>query len=441
MPITRFAPSPTGFLHIGGARTCLFNWLYARNTGGKFILRIEDTDIKRSEQKYLDEILDSLKWLGMDWDELYHQAERFPVYLEYAEKLLKDGLAYREDQAIIFRVPENRDVTIHDLIHDKIVVNTETIKDQVLIKSDGSPAYNFCCAVDDALMGVTHVIRGDDHISNTPKQVLLYEALGFNLPKFAHIPMILGEDKARLSKRHGATAISEYRRQGYLPEALVNYLALLGWNPGNNRELFSRDHLVKQFSMKRVNNTAAIFDVNKLNWINGQYIKTIEPEKLTDFIEPLLKEEGYIKEGVDRNWLTGLISLYKTRLNTLQDFSRLAGFFFNDQARHDEEAVAKFLNTREAAENLDLLREKIKDVELFTAGEIEKNVRELVEQREIPAGQLIHPARVALTGGTVSPGIFEVMEFLGKDKCLIRMEDSAKKIRTRMDLKEKLSGL
>ncbi|MDD2654461.1 MAG: glutamate--tRNA ligase family protein, partial [Candidatus Omnitrophica bacterium] len=275
----RFAPSPTGNLHIGGARTALFNWLYAKSQKGQFILRIEDTDAKRSAQQYLDEILFSLKWLGFDWDEIYYQSKRQDIYKEYAGKLVKEAKATHSEGAIIYTVPE-RKIKVYDLIRGEIEFDAEDIKDQVLMKSDGTPTYNFACVVDDATMNITHVIRGDDHISNTPKQIMLYEALGFNLPKFAHLPLILGKDGGRLSKRTGATAISEYRNMGYLPEALVNYLMLLGWSPDANQEIVPIERAIKNFSIKKVNKTAAVFSIEKLNWINNQYLKKIDENKL-----------------------------------------------------------------------------------------------------------------------------------------------------------------
>ncbi|MFH1062302.1 MAG: glutamate--tRNA ligase [Candidatus Omnitrophota bacterium] len=421
MPVVRFAPSPTGFLHIGGARTCLFNWLYARSTNGKFILRIEDTDQVRSEKRYLDEILDSLKWLGLDWDELYYQSERFAIYQEHAKKLLDCGKAYKDGEAIIYRIPENTQIKFFDVLRGEITIGTEQLKDQVLMKSDGSPAYNFCCVVDDALMEMTHIIRGDDHIANTPKQIMLYEALGFKLPKFVHIPMIHGEDGSRMSKRHGATAISEYRKQGYLPEALVNYLALLGWNPGNDKEMFSLKTLVKEFSLKRVNKTAAIFDMIRLSWVNGQYIKEMDIDKLTEMIIPSLREKGYISDTYDKKWLTGLIDLYKTRLPTLEHFPKLAGFFFTDEIEYDQEAVDKFLKIDNACDYLEKFTQALEKSNPFDKQQIEANVRSLVNSLGINAGDMIHPVRVALTGGSVSAGIFEVIEFLGKEKSIARL--------------------
>lgn len=441
MPVVRFAPAPTGFLHIGGARTCLFNWLYARNTNGRFILRIEDTNKSKFEQRYLDEILESLKWLGLDWDELFFQSKRFDIYQEYAQKLLKGGGAYKEGEAIIYKIPEKVEIKFFDVLRGEIATDTEQLKDQVLIKSDGSPAYNFCCVVDDALMGITHIIRGDDHIANTPKQIILYEALEFKLPKFVHIPMIHGEDGTKMSKRHGATAISEYKKQGFLPQSLVNYLALLGWNPGNNKEIFSQKELIKEFSLKRINKTAAIFDINRLSWINGQYIKNLDVDELTNLIIPFLKEKDFIDDSVDKTWLRGLVGLYKTRLPTLEHFPKLAGFFFQDFVHYDQEAVDKFLLTENSTAYLEEFRKALQQVEDFRQKEIEEAIRNLVSRLGIKAGDVIHPVRVALTGTTVSPGIFEVIEFLGREKSIGRLEKVIKKVRTRGAMFDKLSEL
>jgi glutamyl/glutaminyl-tRNA synthetase len=292
----RFAPSPTGFLHIGGSRTALFNWLFAKNQNGKFILRIEDTDQKRSKPEYLDEILDSLKWLGMDWDEVYYQGKRFPLYKESAQKLLEQSQAYIDKGAIIYKV-KPRQVEINDLVYGKIQFDSSLIKDQVLIKSDGTPTYNFACVVDDADMEISHVIRGDDHISNTPKQIILYEALGLALPAFAHIPLILNKEGGRLSKRTGATAVSDYRKQGFLPEAVVNYLLLLGWSPGANQEIVSKEEAIKKFSLANINKTAASFDIDKFRWINSQYIKKADSQILADLLSPILLKKKIYSAG------------------------------------------------------------------------------------------------------------------------------------------------
>jgi glutamyl-tRNA synthetase len=427
----RFAPSPTGNLHIGGARTALFNWLFARAKEGKFILRIEDTDKGRSKKEYLDEILFSLKWLGFQWDEVYYQSQRFTIYKEYAEKLLKAGAAYVEKsenntQAIIFKVIPQK-VKINDLIRGEIEFDSETIKDQVLIKSDGTPTYNFACVVDDATMDITHVIRGDDHISNTPKQALLYKALGFSLPGFAHLPLILGEEGGRLSKRTGATAISDYRRMGYLAPALVNYLLLLSWSPGDNREIIDTDEAIKLFDIGDVNKTAATFDMGKLNWINNQYLKKEPAGRLTDEIIPLLAEKGYIdKDNFDRNYIASLVQLFQGRLTTLNDFPDWADFFLLEEIKIDPQAKEKFLS-KDLSREFALFCERLKALDNFAIADIEQAFRGLVSELGIESKALIHPVRVALTGKTIGPGLFEVIYYLGKERTLKRLSKFIKK--------------
>ena len=419
----RFAPSPTGNLHIGGARTALFNWLYARAKGGKFILRIEDTDAKRSEKKYLDEIEYSLTWLGFDWDEIYFQSKRFEIYKELAEKLVAEGKAEHNEGAIIFKVPSKK-IKIVDLIHGDIEFDAETIKDQVLIKSDGTPTYNFACVVDDAQMNITHVIRGDDHISNTPKQILLYEALGYKIPEFAHLPLILSGEGGRMSKRKGATAISEYRAMGYLASALVNYLLLLGWSPGKNQELVDLKTAVKQFNITKANKTSATFDLDKLDWINSQYIKKENPEKILEFLLPILQEKNYIKEGFDRNYLLSLIKLYQARMPRLVDFIDWADFFFIGEVVLTPELVEKHFN-QDFSKEFSLLAERLIKLDNFTPEQIEKSFRDLVTELGIQAKVLVHPVRVALTGKEIGPGLFETMYFLGKEKTIDRLKKVA----------------
>jgi glutamyl-tRNA synthetase len=442
----RFAPSPTGNLHIGGARTALFNWLFAKSKDAKFVLRIEDTDAKRSKKEYLDEILFSLKWLGFEWDELYHQSERFAIYREHAEKLLAQGKAYEAEKmiieaadeggeedtegepcasepaagggrAIIFKVPQEK-VMVTDLIRGEIEFDTSVIKDQVLIKSDGTPSYNFACVVDDALMGITHVIRGDDHISNTPKQILLYNAFGFTVPQFAHLPLILSKEGGRLSKRKGATAISEYREMGYLPEALVNFLLLLGWSPGANREILPIQEAIKLFTIKHINKTAAVLDMDKLNWINNQYLKNADPDKLTAEVIPLLTDAGLIaKEGYDRAFIRSLVVLFRERLTLLKDFPKFVDFFFvpDEQLQIDPEAQEKYLS-RDFSREFSLFAGRLGALEKFDIPEIEKCFREMVAELQVPVKELIHPVRVALTGKTVGPGLFDVIYYLGKQR-------------------------
>jgi len=421
----RFAPSPTGYLHIGGARTALFNWLYAKAKGGEFILRIEDTDKLRSKQEYVDEILNSLKWLGFDWGEVYYQGQRFEIYREYAQRLLKDGQAYLEStpgkgEAIIFKVNPQA-IKIHDLIRGEIEFDATTIKDQVLIKSDGTPTYNFACVVDDVLMNITHVIRGDDHISNTPKQILIYEALGFKVPYFAHLPLIMGMTGGRLSKRTGATAISDYRRLGYLPEALVNYLLLLSWSPGENRELIDIREATKLFDITDVNKTAATFDLRKLNWINNQYLKKADPHKLSDTIVPLLVEKGYInKDNFDREYLISLVKLFQERISTINDFVDWADFFFLKEVKVEPEAREKFLK-KDLSREFELFSAQLQALDTFDVSAIENVFRKLVEELGLEAKDLIHPIRVALTGKTIGPGLFEVIYYLGQERTKERL--------------------
>ncbi|MFA5096482.1 MAG: glutamate--tRNA ligase [Candidatus Omnitrophota bacterium] len=428
----RFAPSPTGNLHIGGARTALFNWLYARAKGGKFILRIEDTDRLRSKEEFVDEILNSLTWLGFNWDEIYYQSKRFDAYTAAAEKLLSEGKAYKEKspdkpgEAIIFRVPQQK-MQIRDLIRGQIEFDTGLIKDQVLIKSDGTPTYNFACVVDDADMRITHVIRGDDHISNTPKQALLYAALGFPLPEFAHLPLIMGMEGGRLSKRTGATAISDYRRMGYLPAALVNYLLLLSWSPGNDVEVIRIEEAIKLFDVTQVNRTAAAFDLKKLNWMNNQYLKNVDPQELCGILLPALIEKNYIgKDDPDREYLLSLVKLFQPRLTTVNDFYDWADFFFVRELTIDPEAQAKFL-ARDLSAEFALFIEKLDKLGKFDILSIEAAFRCLVEELKIESKALIHPLRVALTGKTIGPGLFEVIYYLGKERTRERLQRWIKK--------------
>ncbi|MFH0762345.1 MAG: glutamate--tRNA ligase [Candidatus Omnitrophota bacterium] len=422
----RFAPSPTGSLHIGGARTCLFNWLYARALNGRFILRIEDSDKLRSKKEHLDEILDSLGWLGFKWDEIYYQSQRLAVYREYAEKLLQSEAAYIErseegKEAVIFRVKPQK-ITIKDLIRGEIEFQAESIKDQVLIKSDGTPTYNFACVVDDASMNITHVIRGDDHISNTPKQILLYNALGFSVPEFAHLPLILGAEGGRLSKRTGATAISDYRKMGYLPAALVNYLLLLSWSPGANREIIGIKEAVKIFDIKGVNKSAATFDLNKLNWLNNQYLKKEDAEILVDAVIPLLIEKEYIaKDNFDRDYIVSLVKLFQARLTTVNDFAEWADFFFVQDIQIDPKAQEKYLGT-DLSKEFAMFIQRLDALGKFEVETIEAAFRSMVCELGIEAKVLIHPVRVALTGKTVGPGLFEVIYYLGRQRTKERLE-------------------
>lgn len=416
----RFAPSPTGFLHIGGARTALFNWMYARAQNGQFILRIEDTDQVRSKEEYLQEILESMKWLGLNWDEFYKQSERFDIYRKYAKQLLDEGKAYKDGEAVILKVPE-KTIKMYDLIRDEISVETSEIKDQVLMKSDGSPTYSFACVVDDALMEISCVIRGEDHISNTPKQILIYEALGFKVPKFAHLPLILDPEGGRMSKRAGATAVTEYRELGFLPEGVVNYLMLLGWSPGNNQEVVTMANALKSFSIKKINKAGAAFSMDKLTWINTQYIKQSETSKLTDLLIPFLKKAGYPTENIDRPWLENVVGLFKPRMSTLNDFLDWAAFAFIDDFPMDEEARAAHL-AQDKSKEFEKLAQQLSLLEKFDLKTTEDAFRNVVGALNIKAGELVHPVRVALTGKAVGPGLFDTMVVLGKDKTIQRLK-------------------
>ena len=412
----RFAPSPTGYLHIGSVRTALFNWLYARSQEGVFILRIEDTDQKRSSDVYMEEIIADLKWLGLNWDEgPYFQTKRFDIYRSYAQKLLEKELAYKDGEAIIFKIPDIK-VKIYDLVHGEIEVDNALIDDLVLMKSDGSPAYNFACVVDDIEMQITHVIRGDDHISNTNKQVAVYDALGVKPPKFAHIPLILGPDKAPLSKRFGAVSITDYRQMGYLPQALVNYLSLLGWAPGDNKEFMSVEEIVKKFSLKRINRTGAEFNQDKLRWINGEHIRKLT---LDEFVK--IGAE-FIKPECEEQWFRKFAELYHHRVKTLVELKEAFSIFMSDDVKYNEEAAEKFLKKPGVSDILSVTKKRLEGIGQFTQENIEKEARALVGELKIESADLIHPLRVAVTGKAVSAGIFEVLALLGKDKVIKRLE-------------------
>ncbi|MCU0666266.1 MAG: glutamate--tRNA ligase [Candidatus Omnitrophica bacterium] len=427
----RFAPSPTGYLHIGGGRTALFNFLYAKSVGGEFVLRIEDTDQLRSKQEFVDEILFSLKWLGFDWDQLYYQSQRFDLYRQYAQKLLQDNKAYVErsaegKEAIIFKVPQQK-IKVADLIRGDIEFDSGILKDQVLIKSDGTPTYNFACAVDDATMGITHIIRGDDHISNTPKQILFYEALGFSLPCFAHLPLIMGIDGGRLSKRTGATAISDYRKMGYLPQALVNYLLLLSWSPKENREIISLSEAIGQFKIKQVTKTAATFDIKKLDWFSNEYIKNTPVQDLSEELIARLAEKGLVdRNNPDKKYILDVIKLFQARMTTLNDFADRADFFFLEEPNIDPQAKEKYLS-QDFSREFGIFIKRLEALEDFNIASIENSFREMAAGLNLEAKVLIHPVRVALTGKTVGPGLFDVIYYLGKQRSCKRLARFIKK--------------
>lgn len=418
----RFAPSPTGYLHIGGARTALFNWMYAKSQNGTFVLRIEDTDLERSKKEYLDEILDSMKWLGLVWDEYYLQSERFDIYRQYAQKLLDEDKAYKDGEAVILKIPA-REIKLYDLIRGEIVFDSETIKDQVLMKSDGSPTYSFACVVDDALMEITHVIRGEDHISNTPKQMMIYDALGFKVPKFAHLPLIMDAEGGRMSKRTGAVAVTEYRASGFIPEGIVNYLMLLGWSPGPNQEIVSLEKAVQNFSIKKINKAAAVFSMDKLMWVNSQHIKNMPVDRLTDSLIPLLRQKNFIGDVFDRSALEKVVALFKGRLSTLNDFLDWADFVFVEQVVVRQEDKQKYLS-QDRKEEFSVLARELEKLGEFTPQTAESVFRDVVAQLKIASSDLVHPVRVALTGKSVGPGLFETMSLLGKEKTVKRLQQT-----------------
>ena len=437
----RFAPSPTGYLHVGGVRTALFNWFFARSKKGKFILRIEDTDKLRSTPEALDDILGSLKWLGLSWDEgPYFQSKRIEIYQQYADKLLQQGKAYQSTQnrngelekgntagvagpsglATVFK-STGEQVVINDIVHGKIEFDTGLIKDFVIIKSDGMPTYNFACVIDDALMKITHVVRGDDHISNTPKQIMVYRALGFAEPVFAHVPMILGPDGSRLSKRHGATSVEEYRRQGYLAPALLNFLSLLGWAPGQDKELLPQEEIIKKFSLERITGKSAVFNIEKLNWMNGVYISQLDDEEMISLCRPFFLAAG-ITAPLEE--LKKIVPLFKKRIKLLTEIVTATDYFFKDKTAYEGKAVDKFLTVPGAKDILVRVKEKLAGLNDFTREKIEKVLRDMVDELGIKPRVLMQTLRVAITGRTVSAGIFETIVGMGKERVLKHIDQA-----------------
>ena len=480
----RFAPSPTGNLHIGGARTALFNWLYARHYKGTFILRIEDTDQVRSTEEAVNVILEGMKWLGLDWDEgpgkegkygPYYQMQRLPLYQKYTEELLKNKKAYycyctkeeltesRQKQikevnplrydrhclnlseeekrryeeegrkpVIRLKIPAKK-IVFNDLLRGEVNFEGELLSDFVIVKSDGIPTYNFAVVIDDALMEVSNIIRGDDHISNTPKQILIYEALGFNLPKFAHLPMIMGSDHTRLSKRHGATSVMEYKEIGYIPEAVVNYIAHLGWSSGDEREIFSLEELVKEFSLDKISKHAAVFSIDKLNWFNSEYLKKSSVDSLVKMVIPFLKEANYIQEEnlspVKLEWLKEVIKLMQGRFKNFSQFIDYADYFFVDKINIEPQAFQSVLNEEGVSDILKAFKEELAALKGWDEKSIEDIVREIASSLQIKGGKIIHPIRVALTGKKIGPGLFELIVVLGQEKTIQRLEEAIEKLK------------
>ncbi len=420
VPRLRFAPSPTGYLHVGGARTALFNWLYARHHGGVFILRIEDTDVERSQAEMVTGILDGLRWLGIDWDEgpevggphaPYYQSQRLDRYRAAAKQLLDSGQAYEDDGAIRFKVPPGK-TTFADSVHGPIEFDNEHIENFVILRSDTHPTYHLSVVVDDIDMEITHVVRGDDHISNTPKQVLLYNAFGRTPPAFAHVPLIMGADKQRLSKRHGATSVMEYEKLGYLPEAMVNFLALLGWGTGSNDELLTKDELIQRFNLEGISGGNAVFNTEKLDWFNHQYLLKLSDAELI----ARLKLEG------DPAWLARVLALLRPRCKKLTEFRDQIAPFFVDPTSYDAEGVKKHLSAPGIAAHLAALKDAYAAVSPFDEATLEQTLRALAETRGLKAATLIHGTRLAMTGRMVSPGLFEMLVLLGRERVVARLD-------------------
>lgn len=476
----RFAPSPTGHLHVGGARTALFNWLFARNKGGRFILRIEDTDQERSTEESYRAIIDSLKWLGLDWDEgpivggdygPYFQSQRRHLYKKWAEKLLADakayccfcsqeevaarkqaagqadspaydgkcrGLAPEEAQKLVdqgkphvlrFKMGFEGETAFDDLVHGRVVFQNVNLEDFVIVKSDGFPTYNFAATVDDILMKISHIIRGDDHISNTPRQLSLYRAFAIKPPRFAHVPLIMGPDKTRLSKRHGATSVAQFEIDGYLPEAMANYLALLGWSYDAESSLFEVADLIQKFSLEKVSATPAVFDYQKLQWMNGEYMRKRPRGDKTDLVIPHLQKAGLVGSEVDaetREYIGRVVDVVGERLRLGRQIVDLAAFFFKDQVESAPADKEEFLKRHYVPAVFRVLEDKLRQLEVFDVASVEAAMRGLATEMSLKPGDLFQPVRVALTGSRSSPGLFECMAVLGKDRVLARLEAARK---------------
>lgn len=473
----RFAPSPTGPFHIGGARSALFNWLVARHADGTFLVRIEDTDLKRSTKESEENIKDSLKWLGMNWDEgidvggphgPYRQTERLDLYKKEVQRLLDEGKAYycycsaeeleksrkaqldagktpiydehcrhlteeekaryeAEGRKPVVRLKVRKDgvFAFDDMVRGHVEFQAAGVGDFIIMKSDGIPVYNFAVVIDDAFMEVTHVIRAEEHLSNTPRQLAIYEALGYKPPKFGHISLILGEDHKKMSKRHGATSVTEYRNMGYLPEAVVNYLALLGWTPKGEQEIFTEEELIKQFSMKRVSSNDAVFDINKLNWINFQYMKKLDADQLYDLIVPFLVKAGYVDAAVNeekKDWLKKVIWFMKDHIYFAGQAADELRFFFEDMPKITDENVLAVMKEETSGKLLKAFIEDLKALETFDQAEIKKCFNACMKAQGIKGKAAYEPTRIALTGVTQGPGMFEMMELFGREKTMDRLE-------------------
>jgi len=464
--ITRFPPSPTGYLHVGGARTALFNWLYARHTNGKFVLRIEDTDTARSTQESVDAIFEALEWLGIEWDAgPYFQSQRFDIYKEYVDTLVDAGHAYyctcsaeeletmratakekggkpkydgtcrdkgleKTDNAVVrFKAPLGGTTILKDVVKGNIVFQNDELDDFIICRSDGTPTYNFVVVIDDITMNINTIIRGDDHVMNTPKQMLIYNALGVPLPIYGHVPMVLGSDRTRLSKRHGATSVTAYRDMGFLPDAFINYLVRLGWSHGD-QEYFTRDELIEKFSLENIGRSAGIFDQEKLLALNAEHIKATPIKTLVQLLTPFLKAEGVeVTEGA---FIESVVETLVPRSKTLQEMARDAVFYYADTIEYEEKAAKKFLKAK-ALEPLAMLVAELEQIETFTQENLEDAFRAVMEKSGLKLGKIAQPVRVALTGRTASPGIFEIIAIIGKEKVLERLKQAVDHINAKPD--------
>ena len=465
MVITRFPPSPTGFLHLGNARTAIFNWLYARHMKGKFVLRIEDTDRERSTQEAIDVIFDSLNWLGVDWDEgPYYQTERLDIYNEYTEKLIKTGHAYyctctpdqieamrkkamaaggkprydgtcrdkelgKTDNAVVrFKAPPMGTTVVEDVIKGNIVFQNDELDDFVLVRSDGIPTYNFAVVIDDITMNINTVIRGDDHVMNTPKQILLYNALQRPLPLFGHVPMVLGADRSRFSKRHGAVSVTAYRDMGILPDAMLNYLVRLGWSHGD-QEFFSRQELIEVFDIENIGRSAGVFDIEKLMALNADHIQATSTVELVQPLSPFMKDHGIEIEAGPT--IERVIDTLKPRSKTLEDMAQQALFYYIEDIAYEEKAAKKFLKPA-ALEPMRVLIDQLEPLEVFSEENLESAFKAVMEDTGLKLGKIAQPVRVALTGRTASPGIFEITSILGKERVISRLKKAIRFIEARM---------
>ncbi len=475
----RFAPSPTGPFHIGGARSALFNWLLARRYGGKLILRIEDTDLERSSRESEENIKDALRWLGMDWDEgidiggdhgPYRQTERLPIYAEYTARLLESGKAYRcyctdeeleaerqelmakgqmpqymgkcqnlsaaDEQKLIaegrkptirFRVPKNQTISFHDAVRGTVSFDSNGIGDFVIVKSDGFPVYNYAVVLDDALMEITHVIRAEEHLSNTPRQVLIYQALGLQLPQFGHISLILGKDRSKMSKRHGATSVEQYKALGYLPEAVVNFLALLGWSPPGEDEIFSSSELIKLFSLEHVAKNPAVFDIDKLNWINAIYLKKLDLVTLTDMALPHLKAAGLIGEELSAErmeWIRQVVAAVRDYVSFAAQIPEHAAVFFEDDVTMENEETEAILKDPDVPRVMEEFLDKLAKLETITGEQVQATLKSVGKELKLGGKKVFMPVRVALTGKMHGPELISLIPLLGLDRTAARIRHS-----------------